>query len=260
MARAGKRSGGGRGSHGAVNAAQSWSERRVVTRQAPPIWAQVAELLMRDIAAGRLAEGDRLPPERVMAAELGIAVGTLRKGLDHLAGQGMMERVQGSGNYIRTGNLRNAFYPMFRIELRAGGGLPTARVLDLAVMDKPEDLPGFGTSARASRIRRLRFLDDQPVAAEEIWLDASVGEIRADGLEMSLYDYYRTRLGFWITAAEDRVTLGPMPDWAPGALACRPDETAGHVERFSWADGPVPVEFSRTWFDTGRAVYVQRMT
>ena len=41
-------------------------------------------MLIRDIAAGRLSEGERLPPEREMAAELGIAVGTLRQALADL--------------------------------------------------------------------------------------------------------------------------------------------------------------------------------
>ncbi|MCJ8336829.1 MAG: GntR family transcriptional regulator, partial [Epibacterium sp.] len=33
----------------------------------------------------------------------------------------------------------------------------------------------------------------------------------------------------------------------------------GFIERFSWADGLAPVEFSRTWFDTDKALYVQRL-
>ncbi|NKW78361.1 GntR family transcriptional regulator, partial [Rhodobacteraceae bacterium R_SAG7] len=32
------------------------------------------------------------------------------------------------------------------------------------------------------------------------------------------------------------------------------------IERFSWAQTPDAVEFSRTWFDTDKALYVQRLT
>jgi len=49
-----------------------------------PIYVQITELLVRDIAAGRLIDGEKLPPERDMAEELGIAVGTLRKALAEL--------------------------------------------------------------------------------------------------------------------------------------------------------------------------------
>ncbi len=224
-----------------------------------PLYLRVVELVMRDIAAGRLTDGARLPPERTMAAELGIAVGTLRKALDDLAGRGLVERIHGSGNYVRSGRLRDQFYPMFRIELISGGGMPTVETLDIAVLDKPDDLPPFGASSRASRVRRLRFLDGIPVAAEEIWLDGTMGEVGRDGLEMSLYDYYRSRLNFWIETAEDRVSFGPVPAWVPDAFGPRPGVIAGYVERFGWADRPAPVEFSRSWFDAARAVYVQRM-
>ncbi|MEO0693767.1 MAG: GntR family transcriptional regulator, partial [Pseudomonadota bacterium] len=67
--------------------------------QALPIYVQIAELLTRDIVAGRLIDGERLPPERDMAAELGVSVGTLRKALAVMSNKGLVERVQGSGNY-----------------------------------------------------------------------------------------------------------------------------------------------------------------
>ncbi|TMV92133.1 GntR family transcriptional regulator [Thioclava sp. BHET1] len=229
------------------------------TRTGLPIYQQISEMLIRDIAAGRLSDGERLPPERAMAAQLGIAVGTLRRALADLETKRLLERVQGSGNYIRTSELREHFYAMFRLELLAGGGFPHAQILSVDLCDKPDDLPRFGTSHRASRIRRLRRLDDTPVAAEEIWLDGSMGKVRAEGLEDSLYEYYKRQLNFWIVSAEDRVSFAPMPDWAPPELACKPGEIAGYIERFSWADRAAPVEFSRTWFDTSQAHYVQRM-
>ena len=51
------------------------------SHHALPIYVQIAELLTRDIVAGRLIDGERLKPEREMAAELGVSVGTLRKAL-----------------------------------------------------------------------------------------------------------------------------------------------------------------------------------
>ena len=43
-----------------------------------PIYLQIAELLAREIAAGHLLDGERLPPERDMAERLGISVGTVK--------------------------------------------------------------------------------------------------------------------------------------------------------------------------------------
>lgn len=229
------------------------------TAGALPVYVQVSELLIRDIAAGRLSDGARLPPEREMAAELGIAVGTLRKALQVLTDKGLLERIQGSGNYIRQCGPVESVYAMFRLELPGGGGLPRAEVIGVDYLEKPATLPVFGTCSMATRIRRRRYLNDIQVAVEEIWLDASAGKVDAAALSDSLYEYYKKVLGFWITRAEDRVGVAPVPDWADGIFSLPKGAPAGVAERFSWASAAIPIEFSYTYFDSARARYVQRL-
>ena len=229
------------------------------TPNALPVYIQIAELLIRDIAAGRLIDGERLPTEREMAAGLGVSVGTLRKALAELEKKGMLARVQGSGNYIRESGLQGSVYAMFRLELPEGGGLPRAEILSVDHMAKPADLPVCGVSERASRVRRLRSLNDTIIAIEEIWLDAAAGQVDADLVSDSLYRYYQQHLGFWIARAEDQVSVHRLPDWTPPAFPKPSGETVGYVERFSWSDTQALVEFSKTWFDPDRARYVQRL-
>lgn len=229
----------------------------------PPLAAlpkhmQISESLIRDIQAGRLLDGERLPPERAMATELGTSVGTLRKALSALEDKGFLRRVQGSGNYIQAGDAEAGVYAFFRLERPDGGGLPRAELIDVRKMAKPADLPKFGASDRATRIRRLRFLDNTPVAAEEIWLDAASGTLTAPQMSESLYRTYQNRLGLWVARAEDRLHHAPFPDWSPEALAA-PGDTAGFVERMAWETGGAAVEYSRTWFHGDRAHYVQRL-
>lgn len=225
-----------------------------------PIYLQITELLVRDIAAGRLIDGERLAPEREMAEQLGIAVGTLRKALAELQARGLLERVQGSGNYVKAVSDPKSLYAMFRLELIGGGGLPTAEVMDVVRLPKPADLPEFGASPEAHRIRRLRRLSGKPAAVEEIWLDGSyVDRIAADDLSESLYLYYRTRLSLWIVRAEDQVGLDTVPDWAPSAFGLAPGLPAPHVLRISHGQDGARAEVSRTWFDHTVARYVARL-
>ncbi|SMC98517.1 GntR family transcriptional regulator [Rhizobium sp. RU36D] len=225
-----------------------------------PIYLQITELLVRDIAAGRLIDGERLAPEREMAEQLGIAVGTLRKALAELQARGLLERVQGSGNYIKAVSDPKSLYSMFRLELIGGGGLPTAEVLEVKRLPKPEGLPEFGTSGAAHRIRRLRRLSGKPAALEEIWLDASyVSQIAPEDLSESLYLYYRTKLSLWITRAEDQAGLDTVPDWAPAAFGHPAGAPAPHVLRISQDQDGARAEVSRTWFDHTVARYVARL-
>lgn len=222
-----------------------------------PRFLQIAELLVRDIAAGRLADGERLPPEREMADRLGVALGTLRKGLAEIEARGLLRRVQGSGNYIRALADPRSIYAMFRLELVEGGGLPTARLLSLDRLPRPAGLPGPGP---AHRIRRLRLLNDRPAAVEEIWLDGRHADaVQPEALSESLYLFYRESLGLAITRAEDRVGLGHVPGWAPADFGPRPGQLVPHILRIAHdADGN-RAEMSQTWFDNDVARYVARL-
>lgn len=225
-----------------------------------PLYQQISELVIRDIASGRLIDGERLPPEREMAADLGIAVGTLRQALKELEAKGMLVRVQGSGNYVRAKSEPESVYALFRLERVDGGGLPTARVLSVDRVAKDPVLPEFGTSGEGHRIRRLRFLSGEVAAVEEIWLDGDyTPRIAPSDLSDSLYLFYRTRLNLWIARAEDRVGQGPLPPWAPAEFPHRPGTPLPEITRISWAQDGARAEVSRTWFDPDTTRYVARL-
>jgi DNA-binding FadR family transcriptional regulator len=57
--------------------------------------------LRRKIDEGVYAEGQQIPPERVLAAEYGLARNTVRRALDALAGDGYLERHVGRGSFAR---------------------------------------------------------------------------------------------------------------------------------------------------------------
>lgn len=235
-------------------------ETQTEPQTALPRYIQISERLIRDIDAGRLADGVRLPPERVLSEEFGVAVGTLRKALDELARKGLLERVHGSGNYIRHKAGVESVYGFFRLERPDGGGLPTAEVIDLLRLSKPPDAPGFGPSPEGLRIRRLRRLDGVPAALEEIWLDGDrAGDVTAEDLSESLYLFYRDSLNLVIGRTEDRVGLGSCPDWGGVAFPVAPGEPLPMIERRGWSDSGEVVEYSRTWFDNNNARYVSRL-
>ncbi len=60
-----------------------------------------AARVKRSILSGELAVGSRLPPERVLAAELGVNRTTLRAALRELATAGLLSARQGSGHVVR---------------------------------------------------------------------------------------------------------------------------------------------------------------
>ena len=225
-----------------------------------PLYVEITEQIARQIAAGHLVDGQKLPPEREMASGYGISVGTLRKALARLIEMGLVKSIQGSGNYIQKTENAASLYSFFRLELPSGGGLPRAHLLSYHFCKKPDDLPAFGKNDFAHSFRRLRFLDDEAIALEEIWLDGSVGKIKDRSLiSESLYQFFKDEFGIWITKAEDWVGLSEVPDWAEPPFSLTQGSLAGFIERFGTSQTDEIVEYSRTWFDNHKARYVSRL-
>ncbi len=64
---------------------------------------QLADFLLRQILAGALAPGEKLPAERVLAKELGISRGTVKRAYQTLAAAEAIAVSQGSGSYVLAG-------------------------------------------------------------------------------------------------------------------------------------------------------------
>ncbi|MBX2839098.1 MAG: GntR family transcriptional regulator [Gammaproteobacteria bacterium] len=224
-----------------------------------PLHLEISEMLAREIKAGVLLDGEKLEPERVLAKRLGIAVGTLRKALADLHGNGMLKRIQGSGNYVCNSETDSTIYGFFRLELMEGGGLPGAEVISV---DRTvgEDSVQFGRDNDYYRIRRVRYLNQVQAALEEIWLDASLTKspLTVSDLSASLYQFYKDRLGFWVARVEDALSVSTLPTWTPESVVFNKSTALGCVERQSWDQHNNRVEFSRTWFDPTTVRYVAR--
>ena len=97
-------------------------------------------------------------------------------------------------------------------------------------------------------------------AVEEIWLDGGqTPRIAPDDLSESLYLFYRQKLNLWITRAEDRIGLVPLPDWAPAEFPHAPGTPLPRITRISWAQDNTPIEASFTWYDPDTVAYVARL-
>ena len=242
-----------------------------LTRAKPlPVYVQIAELLARQIRAGHWRAGERLPTEADLAGSMDVAVGTLRKALAVLEADGVLERIQGSGTYVRGGlqvgatngpRSGSSIYEFFRLELKDALGLPTAQILSVDRLERPVDVPTLGPSAHPSawRVRRLRFLDATPVALEEIWFDARrVRNLKATHLGDSMYLYYKTVCNLWISRVEDRIYAATTPTWSVPEFTVPAGQLAGFIERTSWTATNELAEFSKTWFDPQICRYSSR--
>jgi DNA-binding GntR family transcriptional regulator len=233
--------------------------------QSLPLHIKINELLTRELAAGHWRAGERLPTEVVLSTQLGCAVGTLRKALATLEEQGLIERRHGSGTYVKKASSTKSVYDFFRLALHTGEGLPTAVVLSFDAISPPPFLRKFGDFERKKsklyyRVRRLRLLNNTPVALEEIYFDTYFNpNLKIDDLGEALYLFYQEKLKFWIASAHDSVTISTVPDWTNPLFALPIGTSCGFIERHSYASNESLEEYSRTWFNPALARYTARI-
>lgn len=68
---------------------------------------QTVAKLRRMIDEGAIGDGGRMPPERVLASELGVGRRSLRRALEVLEQEGRISRQQGRGTFIQLPGLEN---------------------------------------------------------------------------------------------------------------------------------------------------------
>lgn len=65
-----------------------------------PVYRQIIEQITRKLRAGELKPGDRLPTERDLAEQLGIARGTVNRAYEELTRSQILESIPGRGSFI----------------------------------------------------------------------------------------------------------------------------------------------------------------
>lgn len=65
-----------------------------------PLWRQLTDILRAQIQSGALPPGRIIPSETTLMQEHGLARGTVRKAIDVLVDEGLVNRVQGRGSFV----------------------------------------------------------------------------------------------------------------------------------------------------------------
>lgn len=76
-----------------------WRPR--IDRKAEPLYLALATAIARDVQAGRLKSGERLPPHRDLADLMGVTVTTVTRGYAEAERRGLVRGEVGRGTYVR---------------------------------------------------------------------------------------------------------------------------------------------------------------
>jgi GntR family transcriptional regulator len=216
-----------------------------------PAHLQIESWLEGAIARGRLAPGDRLPPERELAGKLRVSRMTLRQALAALERRGLLTRRVGreGGTFVDEPKLELAGFAGLSDQLRGLGLAAGARVLSAARREAAPDEAAVLGEGDVYDLRRVRLANGEPVALEHgVFPAAAYPGLLNEALEGSLYELMRRRDDEVPVRAIERLEPALASVDEAAALGIEPGAPSMRVERVAYGPSGRALELSRDLF------------
>ena len=229
-------------------------------RGAKPLHAAIAAHLAGLIASGALAPGTQLPPERRLAATLGVSRMTVRQALGELERDGLVRRVVGrsGGTFVsETPSVGSAAeVGGVSAALRRAAGATHAEIVSAEVEPagkRTASALDLGRNERVVVIARLRLAGGKPLAVERTSVPSRLfPDIEDMDLGGSLYDLMDVGFGLRPVRATERLEVAEARPSDARTIGAKRGTSVLLVERVGFAADGTPVEFSRDRFRADR--------
>jgi GntR family transcriptional regulator len=214
-------------------------------------YAALAAALRVRIVAGEWPPASALPAEDRLAEEHGVALGTLRRALELLVSEGLIERRQGRGTFVRAGLSGSTLLRFFRFG--DDGRPPVSRIVSRQVSAAAAEVAerlGLARGEPVLRLQRVRSIDDAPCLVEDLWLPLPAFDALAQGATDRwgdlLYPVYAARCGVHVHRAVDTIRFDRLGAQHARLLALAAGHPCACVERVAYDVAGRAVEFRRT--------------
>ena len=153
---------------------------------------QISDELRARILSGAYAAGRIMPSESDLSHEFDVSRVTIRKALEILREEGLVDSRQGFGWFVSGDTVRQPLARLSTIEdqMRDSGAAPERRVLEFAFEKAPKDVSTALGTQQVLRVRRVNLADGEPFAIVTVWCPADLGQnlSRADVERSPFYE------------------------------------------------------------------------
>lgn len=178
---------------------------------AGPLYRQVAELLRRRIEDLEWRPDIAMPNEALLARQMGVSIGTMRKALEALEQQKYITRRQGRGTYVVDASFEaelDRFAHIYRVDLRRGAESYAVRCCKRPAARSEVVALGLADGKQVIEIRRARRQHGAYATSERLVVPATPfdGLDEIDNLsEPLLFAVYRRDFHVVVTAVSETI-------------------------------------------------------
>ncbi len=179
-----------------------------------PLYYKIYRDLREKIVNGYFKDG-KIPTEKELCKEYGVSRMTIRKALEQLIMEGLIERKKGKGTFVKKKGSEEKLSKLSGFTEEVGRDRVTSKVLSNKLVRIPfeaKDKFGLPEDALVLLLKRVRYIDGEAVAVEEAYLNPSIDVrilkiIEMDMSNRSLYEFLRNDLGISLDHAEETIEV-----------------------------------------------------
>ena len=200
--------------------------------------------------------GHVLPSESDLSTEFKVSRVTVRRALETLRDEGLVESRQGFGWFVATAPLQQRLHSLDTIEqqLEERGVHPQRKVLEFAFVDAPPHVAEVLDSPQVLRVKRLNLADGAPFAVVTVWCPAELGQhlSRRDVERKPFYEL----LGVELRGATQTIGAAAAAEADAALLAVPVGSPVLRCERVTTTAAGNPVLMSEHIFPAHRTEFV----
>jgi GntR family transcriptional regulator len=180
-----------------------------------PLYFQVAENIRNKIAQNIYQPGEHIPTETQLQDEYDVSRETVRKAVNDLVAEGLVEKVRGKGTFVVEPKIVHRVGSIYGCteEILVRGMIPTTKFLETVEFSPPESMRSemrLTGSAKVVKLRRLRCADNKPVAILTSYVPSELapGISQDNFIDGSLYKTLEQVYHFVLSEADEVIEAG----------------------------------------------------
>jgi GntR family transcriptional regulator len=216
-----------------------------------PYYEQIVDRVRALLKANKLREGQIFCSEGEIARALGISKMPVRQAFQKLRSEGLLIIAKGKRPVIGSGRVPWNFQQLrgFSEEMRRRGLVPSAQLLS-SNLGEPElevaQALKLTLGEQVYSIRRLRFVNEEPVAVVTSFLPARIfaGIDKQDLEKRSLYDIFESTYNRKLHWAEEIIGAIVASEEDARVLRTEPNSPLLLIKETTYDSQNIPVEYS----------------
>lgn len=231
-----------------------------------PLYTQIKEALRAKIIDGTYVAHQRLPSESEMINAFGVSRITVRQAMNDLQKEGLVFKVHGKGTFVAMPSISQELTHLqgFAEAMSQLGHETFSEVFGLANVKGSSIVCaklGLADGERVTEIRRVRYLNREPVSVDYSWVRYEIGShlTKHNLRDKDLFFLLENELGQPLHSADVEIDASSASAEIAARLKMTPNSPILLLERLTYASQNKPLVFEYLHYRAGSFKYTLKM-